>query len=208
MHITRTLEVFLLLVSFGRSTYIVPITDITNYIQSGQAPAGTNVSFPTFLTSTIVLVAKPVDTIFNTTEIIFLGHGMKTFYQQIFDSQNEYDLTVRSVDVMDQILDHVDRSLQMETVVDVNFRPNPSDQNLTQAEFRNIVVNLVNQFESQLLSFLKNHHAGFDILHSVQAYIQDSGADNVTTPVWLYVVAGISGVIIIVSLAASYRLYR
>jgi hypothetical protein len=208
MHTTRILVVLLALVSFGSSTYIVPITEITNYIQSGKAPEGTNVSFPIFLTSTIILVAKPVDAIFNTTKTIFFGHGMKTFYQQIFDSQNEYDLTVRSVDVMDQVLDELDRSLQMETVIDVNFRPNPSDQNLTQAEFRNIVVNLVNQFETQLVSFLKNHHADFDAIQYLQAYTQDSGSDNASTPVWLYVVAGVSGVVIIVSLAASYRLYK
>lgn len=195
-------------VSLGRSTYIVPISAITNYIQSGQASEGTNISFPIFLTSTIVLVAKPVDTIFNTTETIFFGHRMKSFYQQIFDSQNKYDLTVRSVDVMDQVLNEIDRSLEMETIIDVNFRPNPSDQTLTQTEFRNIVVNLVNQFETQLVSFLKNRYADFDVIQSLQAYTQESATNNASTPVWLYVVAGVSGVIIIVSLAASYRLYK
>ena len=188
------------------STYVIPVTDIENYIETGQAPA--NSTLPTFLTSTIIIAASPLDRVFDTVEITYFQHDMKYFYEQIFDAQSEYDLTVRSVDVLYQTLKPNDIALELETKVDVNFRPNPSDQVLTQEEFHNILINLVNKFETELVQYLKTKNSIFTGLQSVEARNREGATDSAVKPIGLYIVAGVGGLFVIVALIAYCILYK
>lgn len=189
------------------STDDVSLTDIETYLETGQTPAGSNSTFPTFLTSTIIIAANPLDSIFDTVEVTYFQQDMKYFYEQIFDSQSEYDLTVRSVDVLYQSMEQDGQTLDLETKVDVNFRPNPSDQTLTQEGFHNIVLNLVNKFESELVQFLKKKNSDMSGLQSIEARSIENDADAVK-PIGLYILAGVGGLIVIVALIVCYILYK
>lgn len=117
----------------------VPVTDIEYFLENGEPPEDARMDFPRFLTSTIVVSVDPMEKIFDSAEATVFGDAMKYFYEQIFDSQAEYDLTVRAVDIVDQKRYKRDATLELETIVDVNFRPDPKDQILTDKKFQNIV---------------------------------------------------------------------
>lgn len=213
---TRMFKICLLLLSLGTgaassNTVHIPVTEIEYFLENGQAPEDADMTFPTFLTSTIILSVNPLDRIFDTAEVTVFGQALKYFYEQIFDSQSEYDLTVRAVDVVDQDLQRGEKILDMETMVDVNFRPSPEDQVLTQEEFHNIVLNLVNKFQDELVQYLKDHHVVFNVIDSIEAFSPESQANNNTDDndkLWLYVIAGVGGFIMMGALVASYVLYK
>mmetsp|Transcript_30262 Transcript_30262/g.50012 ORF Transcript_30262/g.50012 Transcript_30262/m.50012 type:complete len:349 (-) Transcript_30262:1044-2090(-) len=192
------------------TTAHVPVTEINYFLENGEAPLNAELDFPKFLTSTIIVAVNPVERIYDTAEVTVFGQAMKYFYEQIFDSQSEFDLTIRSVDVVGQTRQEEEKALEMETIVDVNFRQNSTGQDLTDEEFHNILLNLVNTFETDLVEYLRNHHVVFGSIQSVKASSlnseesDDTGADNV----WLYIVAGVGGFVVISALVASYVLYK
>jgi hypothetical protein len=190
------------------STDVIPITDIETYLETGQTPADANSTFPTFLTSTIIIAANPLDRIFDTVEITYFQKDMKNFYEQIFDSQSEYDLTVRSVDVLYQNLKQSDMTLELETKVDVNFRANPSDQVLTQDAFHNILLNLVNKFETELVQYLKTIDSNLSGLQSVEAKNREDSTGSDVKPIGLYIMAGVGGLFLILALIAYCILHK
>jgi hypothetical protein len=189
------------------TTDVVSVTDIENYLETGQTPAGANSTFPTFLTTTIIISASPLDSIFDTVEVTYFQQDMKYFYEQIFDSQSEYDLTVRTVDVLYQNMGQDGQSLDLETKVDVNFRPNPSDQTLTQNGFHNIVLNLVNKFEAALVQYLKKKNSDLSGLQFVEARSLENDTEALK-PIGLYILAGVGGLIVIVATLVCYFLYK
>jgi hypothetical protein len=195
------------------STDRVPVTDIEYFIHNGKAPENTTMDFPTFLTSTIALAVAPFDTIFNTAEVAALSSGLKLFYEQIFKSQVEYDLRVRSVNVVNQQSNQNEKILDMEAIINVNFRPNPKDQELTNEQYHNILVNLVNKFETQLIHLLKSQHQIFNGLEIIQArnpdyYRTGGNSESSSSNSWLYVLAAAGGVVGLVALVALCFLYR
>ena len=190
------------------STDVIPISEIEHYLETGQAPADTNSTFPTFLTSTIIIAANPLDRIFDTVEITYFQQDMKNFYEQVFDSQSEYDLTVRSVDVLYQNLKQSDKTLELETKVDVNFRPNPSDQVLEQDAFHNILLNLVNKFETELVQYLKAKDSNLSGLQSIEARNKEESTSSAAKPIGLYIMAGVGGLFLIVAFVVYYTLYK
>lgn len=209
------LRTFLLLLSAAigaatSTTEHVPVTEISYFIENGVAPLEAELDFPAFLTSTIVVSVNPVEQIYDAAEVTVFAQAMKYFYEQIFESQSEYDLTIRAVDVVGQNNEGKEKTLEMETIVDVNFRPNPTDQELTHAEFHNILLNLVNTFETELVEYLKNHHAVFGTITSVKASSLGSAEDmnGGDGSVWLYVIAGVGGFVVVAALLASYVLYK
>jgi hypothetical protein len=203
----------LLSIALGASTSTtehVPVTEINYFIENGEAPLDAELDFPTFLTSTILIAVDPVEQIYDTAEVTVFGQAMKYFYEQIFASQSEYDLTIRAVDVVGQNRLEKEKTLLMETIVDVNFRPSQSDQELTDEQFHNILLNLVNTFDTELVGYLKSHHVVFGGIQSVTASSigSNNDEDDENDNLWLYVVAGVGGCVVVAALIAAYVLYK
>eukprot|EP00547_Thalassionema_nitzschioides_P003092 CAMPEP_0194208360 /NCGR_PEP_ID=MMETSP0156-20130528/6832_1 /TAXON_ID=33649 /ORGANISM="Thalassionema nitzschioides, Strain L26-B" /LENGTH=412 /DNA_ID=CAMNT_0038935311 /DNA_START=38 /DNA_END=1276 /DNA_ORIENTATION=- len=147
----------------------VPLNDIDYFLTNGDAPANASMKFPINLSSTILIVINPWNRTCDTAEVRILEEGIEYFYESIFRSQSEFDLKVRAVSIVDQNTHEVDAALNLESIIDVNFRPNPDDQELTNVEFHNIVLNLVNHFQSELVRYLKKGQSPFSGVEIIQA---------------------------------------
>ena len=190
------------------STSVIPISDIEQFIETGIVPPEENSTFPISLSSTLLLVAEPLETVLNTAEVTSFQIDLRNFYDIIFDSQTKFNLTVRMVDVLNQILKQDEKMLEMETRVDVNFRPNPADQTLTQEDFHNIILNLVNKFESVLIQHLKKSESSLKEIQSIEAQNLEQSTGSSSLPIGLYVMIGIMGFIVVTTLVACFILYR
>jgi hypothetical protein len=182
------------------STFVVPVSDIETYLKNGKVPDNSDVPFPKFLSSTFVMSVSPMNRILELHEVHSFENDMKYFYNQIFDSQTKYDITVRSVGVMDQIISNDGQILEMEITVDVNFSPKPEDQEITQTEFDNVVLNLVNKFETELINYFKNQHKDFGKIDFLEAWNETTPESPPAKPIGLYVMITITIVLFITGL--------
>lgn len=195
----------------------VPHSDIDYFLTHEVAPSNSSMKFPINLSSTIVIVLNPWNRTCNTDEVKILEEGFEYFYESIFNSQSEFDLTVRAVSIVDQNIHEVDAAINLESIIDVNFRPNPDDQKLTNIEFHNIVLNLVNHFQSELVRYLRNERAPFSSIEIIQArnsaktFIElDSVVqENSNPPIdWTNLIGIVGSCVVLTTLIIGGILYR
>lgn len=190
----------------------IPMDDINYFYKTGQAPEGSDLKWPELRTATLLIDVTPLERVLDSAETTLFEASISSFFQQIFDSQSEYNLVVRSVEVAQQSVGN--RQLSLETVTMAHFRPNPDDQELTDHNFHQICYHLVNKFETDLREFLREEHHSFATVETVKARSssianeEKTGSKQLSTSMLTYIVLAVGMAVLFLTSYATYRLYR
>ena len=207
-------------VAASSKTHKVDLDDFTHYFETGDRPTDSEVPWPEFRTTTIVVDLSPVAATLDNAEVTMFQNALAVFYKSIFDSQSTYNLVIRSVEVVDQILSETTHELALVTVISSNFRPNSDDQELSNDNFHQICYRLVNRFNQEVKLYLTRQHHGFSTVESVRARASATANSNIETPggnstepeqhnkAWPYTLLGIGLLVIGATSATSYKIYK
>ena len=77
-------------------------------LDSPSQPSSTKDQWPTYLSATVVLTLGPVDGVMDSARQAMLSMAVTLFLEKIFDAQSKYDISVRSVGVIEQGLSMVE----------------------------------------------------------------------------------------------------
>jgi hypothetical protein len=205
-------SIFLLLVGSIAVQAKLPLDDFNYYFKTGLAPENSTLEWPEYHSSTFTVEVVPLSHTMDAAEVNVFGLSMKQFYERIFDSQSQYSLACRTVDVMQQGMTK-DNVLSVQIVVAVNFRPHSDDQILTNEELRRILLHLVNEYDDHLVYYLRGQHMSFKNVAMVSALSLEMGfavkqKGFVKQNQWYIVALAVASLVILGSLTATYRLYR
>lgn len=191
-----------------RHLKLIPLSEFNYFYENNQAPEDSSLDWPEVRSTSLVLELSPFDSILDTAQVTLFVQAQSYFYEQIFDSQSDYNLHVRNIDIVDQDLFTMGPSskttkttnngdspsrLMLETTVTVNFRPATTtstattpeqQQDLTNDELQRILVHLTNRFESHLLTHLQNNEDEviFAKLEHIAATTGQENDDNNVVP--------------------------
>jgi hypothetical protein len=205
-------SIFLLLVGSISAQAKLPLDDFNYFFKTGLAPENSTLDWPEYHSSTLTIEVIPLSHVMDASEVNVFGLSMKQFYEQIFDSQSEYSLKCRTVEVIQQGMTK-DNVLSVQTLVAVNFRPKSDDQILTDDELRRILLHLVNKYDDHLVNFLRGQHMSFKNVGMVSARSLEMGysvkqESFVKQNQWYILALTVASIVMVGSLTASYRLYR
>lgn len=74
-------------------------------------PSSTKDQWPTYLSATVVILLGPVDGVMDSARQAMLSMAVTLFLEKIFAAQTKYDISVRSVGVIEQGLTIVEKAL-------------------------------------------------------------------------------------------------
>ena len=211
-----TMRALFLLASFLVSLQAkeMPLDEFNYFFKTNTAPDNDTIDWPQYHSSTLTIDVQPLERVLNTAEVTVFGSSIKFFYEQIFDSQTEYSLKCRMVEVIQQGMIR-DNTLSVQTLIAVNFRPTSVDQVLTNDELNRILLHLVNKYDDHLVGYLQTQHLSFKNVATVNA--RSLEMDNSTSSQednfwkinqWSIVALTVGGVVMVGALLASYRLYK
>mmetsp|Transcript_38106 Transcript_38106/g.56713 ORF Transcript_38106/g.56713 Transcript_38106/m.56713 type:complete len:431 (-) Transcript_38106:75-1367(-) len=191
----------------------VPLDEYAYFFEYNEAPPNSELEWPEFLSGKVTMELRPLIQEFDTIEQVHFVRSIKSFYTAIFDSQSEYNLAVRSVEVYNQTVRNAEEELEVEILVAVNFRKENDSQELTDEQFLNILYNLANRFDVELLEHLQSGHTTFAAIESVFARRQDPflaplSQSSDKSNLWPIIGAVVGLMVMIVALAAAYHVYR
>ena len=211
-----TMRALFLFVSFTVCLHAkeMPLNEFNYFFKTNTAPNNATIDWPQYHSSTLTIDVQPLERVLNTAEVTVFGSSIKLFYEQIFDSQTEYSLKCRMVEVIQQGMKR-DNTLSVQTLIAVNFRPTSVDQVLTNDELKRILLHLVNKYNDHLVGYLQTQHLSFKNVATVNARLLE--VDNSITTQddnfwknnqWSIVTLTVGGIVIVGALLASFRLYK
>ena len=77
-------------------------------LDSPTQPSSTKDQWPTYLSATVVITLGPVDGVMDSARQAMLSMAVTLFLEKIFEAQSKYDISVRSVGVIEQGLSIVE----------------------------------------------------------------------------------------------------
>ena len=77
-------------------------------LDSPSQPSSTKDQWPTYLSATVVITLGPVDGVMDSARQAILSMAVTLFLEKIFEAQSKYDISVRSVGVIEQGLSMVE----------------------------------------------------------------------------------------------------
>jgi len=190
------------------------VDEYSYFFKTNQAPANSTIEWPEYHDSTIIIDMKPLEQVLTLAEITVFGDSLKLFYERIFESQTDYSLKCRTVEVIQQgMVSKNENTLSLQTVVAVNFRPASNDQILTDDELKRILLQLINKYDDHFVGYLQTQRMSFKNVANVNAHPLEMENNSQQESYWALnewaiVALTIGGIVMIAALLASYRLYK
>lgn len=158
---------------------------------SPSQPSSTKDQWPTYLSATVVITLGPVDGVMDSARQAMLSMAVTLFLEKIFEAQSKYDISVRSVGVIEQGLSIVEggsvqpqinragnrhlrspkqrhlssknMAVEVESVITAQYyRTDGSSPIISTEEFGKMLEHVFDKFEVNLVDILKEQEGGED----------------------------------------------